>query len=665
MNRRDFLRSAAGSTALAALAGRPGLAAPLRTAGSKATRTKILVLGFDGMDPRLTRRWMDEGLLPSFRKLEGLGGFRPLRTSIPPQSPVAWSTFISGMGPGGHGIFDFMHRDPQTYLPVFSASSIEGAAKTLRLGRWLLPLRGGAIRNLRRGSAFWQVLEEHDVPSVVFKMPANYPPVVSRMRTLSGMGTPDIHGDYGISSFYTTSVKSVNQDIGGARVFEVSVIGDRIDASLPGPINTYKVGAPESQIDFRVLLDPVHAVAKIVLPDQEFILREKEWSGWKRVRFPLLPTQSASGICMFYLKQVRPTFSLYVSPVNIDPADPILPLSTPDGYAAELEKRFGPYFTKGLPADTSALDNDLLDEEEFLAQDEMVLRESRAMLDFELARFESGLLFYYVSSTDQRQHMFWRLMDPAHPAHDAKLAARFGDTIRRTYQQADEILARALARVDKDTLVLVMSDHGFNPYYRGFNLNTWLLQAGYHRFKNSFRKEDLEPGFAGTDWPATRAYGVGLNALYLNLRGREAQGAVAPGPEAEALADEICRGLEAYRDPANGRPVVLRAYRSRDVYKGPAAADAPDIVLGFAPGYRISSSSPLGRIPREVVVDNTAKWSGDHMGAAETLPGILLANRPIAAAEPALYDLTATIAGVFGVDKPREYVGQSIFREKP
>jgi len=340
-------------------------------------------------------------------------------------------------------------------------------------------------------------------------------------------------------------------------------------------------------------------------------------------------------------------------------AAPILPISTPAGYAAELEKRFGPYFTKGLPADTSALDNDLLDEEEFLAQDEMVLRESRAMLDYELGRFDAGLLFYYISSTDQRQHMFWRLMDPAHPAHDPKLAARFGGTIRRTYQQADEILAQALARIDKDTVVLVMSDHGFNPFYRSFNLNTWLLQAGYHRFKNSFKREDLEIGFS------SRAYGLGLNALYLNVRGREGQGIVAPGAEAEALAAEICAALEAVKDPKTGERVVLRAYRGRDVYRGPAAAGAPDIVLGFNRGYRISFGSPLGRIPREVLEDNTAKWSGDHMGAAETLPGILLANRPIGAAAPALYDLTATIADVFGAEKPREYVGQSIFQEKP
>jgi predicted AlkP superfamily phosphohydrolase/phosphomutase len=658
MKRREFLQSAAGASALLALQGRPSLLA--RTAGKKATAKKILVLGFDGMDAHITRVWMEQGKLPTFAKLAAQGGFRPLRTSIPPQSPVAWSNFIAGTNPGGHGIFDFMHRDPQTYIPVFSASAAEGSTKTVRLGRWLLPIKGGTVRNLRRGPAFWQVLEENDIPATIFKMPANYPPVPSKQRTLAGMGTPDIMGAYGICNFYTTEIQAVNEDIGGARVHEVYVIGDRVDAQLPGPINTFRTDQPEAAIDFKVYLDPQNAVAKIVIQGEEFILREGEWSGWKHVRYPLIPTQSVGGICRFYLKQIRPQFKLYISPVNIDPGDPALPISTPDSYALELEKKFGPYFTKGLPADTSALDNNLLDEGEFLAMDEMILEESRAMLDFELGRFDAGLLFYYISSTDQRQHMFWRLMDAKHPAHDPKLAEKYGLVIERTYRQADEILAQALARIDKDTLVLVMSDHGFNPYYRSFNLNTWLKAEGYHKFQNEFKQEELEMGFPSTAWNKTKAYGIGLNSLYINQRGREGEGIVAPGAETDALVAEICGKLEAYRDPKTKEPVVLKAYAAKNVYTGAAAVDAPDIIVGFNRGYRISFQSPLGRIPREIMEDNKAKWSGDHMGAAETLPGILLTNGPVQAEAPSLFDLTATITDVFGAERPKEYIGKTI-----
>jgi predicted AlkP superfamily phosphohydrolase/phosphomutase len=650
ISRRDFIKAGAGAAALTALTSRGDWVRKAR--GASATKSKVLILGFDGMDPHLTDLWMKQGRLPAFQKLAAQGAFRRLGTSTPPQSPVAWSNFITGMNPGGHGIFDFMHRDPKTYIPVFSASATDEATKTIRVGNLVLPIKGGTVRNLRQGRAFWQILEDHDIPATIFKIPSNYPPVPTKQRTLAGMGTPDLVGSYGIFHYYTTESLELNEDIGGGEIHPAYVIGNRVDAKLPGPINTFKNDRPEAEIEFRAYLDPAAAVAKIALPEQEFILKEGEWSGWKRVRFPLIPTQSVGGLVRFYLKQVRPQFKLYVSPINLDPADPALPISTPDSYAAELEKKFGPFYTKGLPADTSALDNGVLDEGEFLEQDNQVLEESRAMFEYELSRFDAGLLFYYISSTD---------LDAKHPAYDAALASKYGDVIERTYRQADEILAYALGKIDKDTTLLVMSDHGFNPYYRSFNLNTWLLAEGYHVFRNPFKKEELEIGFPSTDWSKTKAYGLGLNSLYLNRRGREAEGSVAPGGEADALIREIARKLEAYRDPQTKEQVVLRAAVAGDVYSGPHTAEAPDIILGFNRGYRISFKSPLGRTAREIMEVNAEKWSGDHMGAAEITPGILLTNRPVRAETPALYDLTATILDVFGIERPADMIGKSIF----
>jgi len=658
MKRRDFLKSGLGAASLAALGPREGLVT--RVLGAKATPRKILILGFDGMDPGLFGAFMSDGKLPAFQRLAARGGFKPLRTSDPPQSPVAWSNFITGMDPGGHGIFDFIHRDPKTYFPVFSATETTGASKTVKVGKYLLPLKSPEVRNLRRGRAFWQILEDHGIPATIFKMPANYPPVASKQRTLSGMGTPDLLGTYGTLSYFTSEAKEANDDIGGARVTQVFVIGNRVESRILGPKNTFLPDSPDTEIEIRAVLDPANSVAKIVVQDQEFLLREKEWSGWKHLSFKLMPTQSVSGICLFYLKEIRPHFKLYVSPINIDPADPALPISTPSSYAKELAGKFGPFFTKGLPADTSALDNDVLDEEEFLYQDGLVLDESRAMLDYELGRFESGALFTYISSTDQRQHMFWRLMDRKHPAYDDKLARTFGDVIERTYRAADDILASAMDRAGRDTDILVLSDHGFNPFYRSFNLNTWLRKSGYLRLRNEFRAEDLDVAFAGTDWSRTKAYGLGLNGLYLNLKGREGEGIVEPA-EAEAFLREIAARLQEFRDPATGDQVVLRAHLSRDIYSGPPNPAAPDIVLGFNRGYRISWKSPLGSIPRDVLENNAHKWSGDHMGAAEIMPGIVLASRPIKAPSPALFDLTASILDVFGIETPKEMIGRTIF----
>ncbi|MGC9057190.1 MAG: alkaline phosphatase family protein [Candidatus Saccharicenans sp.] len=657
LKRREFLQLILGASA--GLLIKPGLSL-LRTSGRRETGLKVLVLGFDGMDPVLVQRYMQEGKLPYFKKLAASGSFSPLNTSIPPQSPVAWANFITGTNPGGHAIFDFVHRDPKTYLPIFSASESLPASHNLRLGNLILPLSGGQVRNLRRGRAFWQILEDYDIPATVFKIPSNYPPVETHQRTFSGMGTPDIKGYYGLFNYYTNEFKTVTEEYGGGgRVHDVYVIGNRVEGRIPGPNNPFKKGNPETFVDFKVFLDPVNPVAKIVYQDQEFILREKEWSGWKKIRFDFLPTQGVSGICLFYLKEIRPKFKLYISPINIDPADPALPVSTPDSYSKELAAKFGPFFTKGLPADTAALENDVLDEKEFLTQDELVYQETMAMLEDELRNFRSGVLFYYFSNTDQRQHMFFRLIDRQHPAYNEKLAAEFGQVIEKTYQQMDKALQLAMEKADKNTAIIVLSDHGFNPFRRGFNLNTWLLQNGYHHLEPGYKPEEISL-FQGTDWSRSKAYGVGLNALYLNLKGREARGIVEQS-EKNRLTKELAQKLEQVVDPKTGEKVILKAYITKEVFNGPYVDLAPDLILGFNRNYRISWNSPLGNFPRELIEDNPQKWSGDHMSAPGVIPGILFSNRPIRLNNPCLEDVTAGILSLFGLEIPAEMTGKSIF----
>ena len=662
LDRREFLKLGLGAASLLA-AGAPGLA--VKRPGRADSAPKVLILGMDGLDPHLLKGWMDEGKLPAFRKLAAQGGFSALRTSDPPQSPVAWANFITGTNPGGHGIFDFIHRDPSQQSDpdkfiVFSATATEAAKRTLKIGKYVFPLSGGQVRNLIQGKAFWQLLEDAGVPSTIFKIPANYPPVETRQRTLSGMGTPDLLGTYGQFNYYTTVPTEINEDIGGGWVHQVYVIGNRVDAKLPGPLNSFLRDQPDTAVDLRIDIDPVHPVARISFQGQEFILREKEWSDWKKVRFNLIPTQSVGGICLFYLKQVHPEFKLYVTPINVDPSDPALPLSTPESYALELAAKFGPYFTKGLPADTHALDNYVLDEDEFLAMDDRILRESLDMFDYELARFDAGLLFYYISSTDQRQHMFWRFLDPASPTFDAALAGRYGTVIESIYREMDALLAKALDKAGRDAVVIAMSDHGFNPFRRAFNLNTWLKLNGYHALKSERRMTEASL-FTNTDWSRTQAYGVGLNTLYINERGRESEGIVPPGPEKEALIRQIARKLEETVDPKTGERPILRAHVGRDIYSGAAAEHCPDIVLGFNRGSRISWNSPMGNFSREIFEDNMEKWSGDHMGASEVVPGILVANRPIRAESPALYDLTASLLALYGVERPKELVGKPVF----
>jgi predicted AlkP superfamily phosphohydrolase/phosphomutase len=656
VSRRDLLKFGLATSAFMQFT--QGCGSVIRNAGARRTRTKMIILGFDGMDPLILSGLLDQGKMPAFAKLRASGGFRSLNTSLPPQSPVAWSNFITGMDPGGHGIFDFIHRRPADYTPYLSTSQVTGG-KSVTFGNYVLPISAGKAELLRKGRAFWQILEDHDIPASIFQIPANFPPAPTRQRTLSGMGTPDLVGGYGTFSFYTTDKLELKPDIGGGKIIPVNPVDNVIQAELEGPSNSLRKGKPPCSIPFKVTRDPVHPVAKILIQDHEFILNEGEWSHWIPVRFPMIPTQSTPGICQFFLKETHPHFKLYISPVNIDPANPALPISTPGNYSEELAKSIGPFFTKGLPADTKALENGALNEREFLRQDEGILAESLALFEHELKRFNSGLWFHYFSCTDQRQHMFLHLTDPKHPMYDRALSEKFGKTVEEVYVEMDHVLARTLSKTDDNTIILVMSDHGFSSFRRCFNLNTWLLANEYIRLVDPSKQEEAEY-FSNTDWDGTRAYALGINGLYINERGREGGGIVEPGAEKQNLVRELVSKLETIVDPETGERAISKAYAAHEAYHGLAVQDAPDIIVGYNRGYRASWATPLGRMPKSIFEDNREKWGADHCMDPALLPGILLANRQIKAQAPSLCDLTATILDAFGIEKPPEMIGRSV-----
>src|SRR5205809_2219874 len=625
------------------------------------TAHKLIILGIDGMDPQLLRQFMQQGKMPNFAKLAREGSFRELTTSIPPQSPVAWSNLITGMNAGGHGIFDFIHRDPKTLQLYFSTSRVEPPKHTIHLGNWVVPLGSGSAEQLRQGKAFWQILDEHGIPNTVFRIPANFPPVPAKGKTLSGMGTPDLRGTYGTFSFYTDDPTAVAGAVEGGQVIPVQVENSQVIANLIGPDNTSRKGSPPSLEPFTVSVDPLESVARIAVQDHEFVLREGEWSDWVKIEFQLIPFfGNVKGMCRFYLKQAHPRFQLYVSPINIDPADPALPISTPSSYSRFLSQEVGEFYTQGIAEDTKALSNGVLDDKEFLEQSRTVLAEHRRIFDLQFPKFQKGVFFFYFSSLDLNSHMLWRLIDPEHPAYDATLASQYGSVLQDFYQQMDQVLGEVLPKLDEHTTLLVLSDHGFAPYRRSFNLNTWLLNNGYIALKNDANPDNNEP-LANVDWSKTRAYGLGLNGLYLNMHARERQGIVTPGAEADALLKEIREKLLAVRDPINNLPIT-RVDFAADVYQGPYAHDGPDAVVGYNRGYRAGWRTNQGAFPPEVLEDNTNAWSGDHCMDYTLVPGVLLSNRDIAAATPALTDIAPTILAEFGIAKPKDMMGQAVFQ---
>jgi len=600
--------------------------------------------------------------MPNFATLAQRGSFKRLTSSIPPQSPVAWSNMITGMNAGGHGLFDFIHRDPKTLALYFSASRVEAPKHSIHLGSWVIPLGSGSAEQLRRGKAFWEILDDNGIPNSVFRIPANFPPVPAKGETLSGMGTPDLRGTYGTFSFYTDDPTAVAGAVEGGQVIPVQVENSQVISKLIGPDNSFRKGSPAATEPFSVAVDPLESVARIAVQDHEFVLREGEWSNWVKIEFQLIPFfGKVKGMCRFYLKQAHPRFQLYVSPINIDPADPALPISTPSSYSRFLSEEVGEFYTQGIAEDTKALSDGVLDDKEFLEQSRTVLAEHRRIFDLQFPKFQKGVFFFYFSSLDLNSHMLWRLIDPEHPAYDATLASQYGSVLQEFYQQMDQVLGEVLPKLNEHTTLLVLSDHGFAPYRRSFNLNTWLLNNGYITLKSDANPDNNEP-LANVDWSKTRAYGLGLNGLYLNMHAREREGIVTPGGEAEALLKEIREKLLAVRDPKNNLPVITRVDFATDAYQGPYAHDGPDALVGYNRGYRAGWKTILGAFPPDILEDNTNPWSGDHCMDYTLVPGVLLSNRDIAAATPALTDIAPTILAEFGIAKPKDMMGQSVFQ---
>jgi len=656
MNRREFLKRAGIAAAALSLpmAGVFGGCARRRLPLSR----KTLVLGMDGIEPKIVEHMMRAGRLPNFRRLAEMGSFNRITSSIPPHSPVAWANFISGTNPGGHGIFDFIARDSNTYLPHLSIARVEPAARTLKVGEWVLPMSGGTVECLRHGPAFWQALEEHGIPTTMFRIPSDFPPTPTGGRAVSDLGTPDILGTWGTFSFYTDNPPRNAKEVSGGYVYKVRVDNGVVRTKLYGPRNDLRKHGPKCEIDLTIYLDSSAPVAKIAVAGKEVLLRAGEWSEWVQVKFPMLWRHGVSGICRFYLKSARPDFKLYVTPIQIDPSAPALPITTPASYAQELYRRFGFFYTQGMPEDTKVYSSGLLDADEYLQISDHILNERLQMYDYELARFDEGLLFFYFSNTDRHGHMFWWARDPAHPAYDPQLAPRYADAIETLYETMDGVVAKALRKLEGDDRLIVLSDHGFAPYYRSFQLNSWLRDNKYLvTWDTGAPEPDI---FACADWGHTKAYALGLNCLYLNVEGREAQGIVRPGAERDALAREIAQRLLAVRDPGNGRQVISNVYLTRREYSGPLVDQAPDLVIGYNYGYRGSWQAAIGQYTKTLIDDNDGKWSGDHCIDYLHVPGVLFCNRPVRARNPALWDIGPTILADFGVEKPKEMTGNNI-----
>ncbi len=597
-----------------------------------AGRKKVIVLGFDAMDYSITKKLMEEGRLPNFSYLKSQGSFSSLATTNPSESVVAWTSFSTGVNPAKHGIFDFIMRKPSNYLPYLTFSETPAV-----LGK-------SPIKSRKRAPGFWEILSRHGIPSYLYFCPNTFPPEKLRGEMISGMGTPDLLGMIGKFSFYTSRPAKKEDAESRGRINRVSVIGNSFTSYLYGPKVNKGGLIVEAKVPLSVELKPGGKSISISFQNNTLELGKNQWSDWCRVSFNLGFLKKVHGIVRFYLNSVSPDFELYVSPINIDPVNPVFAISYPKNFSSKLAKEYGLFYTQGMPHDTWPLTENLFGEKAFLDMADNILSERRGVLLQELESFKGGVFFFYLDTLDAVQHMFWRYIDTRHPLY--KDDPEFKGTIYEYYEKLDGLLGDVLKTAGKDSVVIVVSDHGFNSFRRAVHLNSWLKRNGFLALK-----DDLSSGkefFEGIDWQRTKAYSLGFGGIYLNMLGREGKGIVG-AEEAGGIKEKIKKGLLEWRDPVSGEPVVLKVYFKEEIFPQANIDEVPDIFVGFNSGFRASWNTALGGVPQSLLEDNNKKWSGDHLMDPQLVPGVFFSNKKFIKEDHGITDIAPTILSLFGI----------------
>lgn len=614
---------------------------------TKTDVNRVVIVGLDGLDPVLARKFMDKGKLPNLAKIKEQGSFTCLGTTLPAMSPVAWSSFITGVNPSKHNIYDFLSRNKQTYLPELSSSQIGNTSKVISFGKYQIPIGKPKIELLRKSKPFWNILGEKDITSSILRIPITFPPEKFKGVLLSAMCVPDLKGTQGTFSFYTTE-KSEKKHTGGVQI-PVTLEGDKINSYILGPENSLLKKQEEMRIPFTVTIDKEKQEAEIKVQEEKFRLKQGEYSKWVKLTFKPGLGVKVSGICRFYINEISPEFKLYVTPINIDPENPALPISHPFFYSIYLAKMFGCFATLGLAEDTWALNERIIDEDAFLKQCYLIQEEREKMFFNALEKTKKGVCACVFDSTDRIQHMFWRYIDEGHPANRDKDTEKHRKSIEELYMKMDSLVGKVMEKINEKDVLIIMSDHGFKPFRRGINLNSWLYKNGYLALKNGNESREW---FKDVDWEKTKAYALGLGGMYLNIKGRESKGIVSSGKEAEELKKEIIQKLNGLKDEEKGEVAIQEVFDSSKIFSGPYLSNSPDLFIGYNIGYRASWDGVTGIVNNIIFDDNVKSWSGDHCIDPRLVPGVFFCNKKIDAQGPEIIDIAPTVLKLFGVEVP-------------
>lgn len=610
---------------------------------------RVIIIGFDGIDYNLMNKFLKKNKgLNNFEKLSKEGTFSPLWSTEPPISPVAWSTFSTGVNPGKHNIFDFLTTDRRTYMPKLATSDILPPKRIIKLGRLNIPVSKPKIEWKRKSRSFWKIVSSKGIFSTVLRVPFTFPAEKFYGCMLSGLGTPDLRGSQGSFTFYSDGDKE-DFDISEGIFEKLEKISENeYKAKIKGPGNPFLRGNPALQIEFKLIINKENKSAVVKIGKDKIDLKQGDLSEWMRVGFKA-GFIKISGIAQWVLESMDPV-KLYLSPLNIDPDSPSMPVSHPKIFSVYLTKMLGPFATLGMAEDTWALNERILSEEAFIQQvyNNQIEREKVFFDTFK--KFNNGLIVQIFESTDRIQHMFWRYFkDSDSPADQPSEKGIVTDSIYNIYKRMDDFLGELFKVMRKDDLLIVVSDHGFGPFNREFHLNSWLHKEGFLVLKDG--KTESDKWYADVDWSKSKAYGQGLNGIFLNMKGREKYGIVNNGKEAESIKNDIKEKLKKIIDPKTNRFIFKAVYKREEIYKGAYTQNAPDIVVGYNVGCRVSWESAVNYVGNELFSDNIRMWSGDHAFTRDQVPGVFFCNRKINNLNPSLIDISPTVLSVFGIKK--------------
>ncbi len=572
---------------------------------------RTLILGIDAFDPLRFERMHEQGLLPNLSRFVARQGYSRFSVANPPQSEVSWSSIATGLDPGGHGMFDFVHRDPRSYHLY---ASLLPTAKTLGGLQFVRPHRAKTI---------FDIAAEQGYPATSLWWPATFPANrASPVRTLPGLGAPDIQGRLGVGSLYSTN-PDLPEKQGKTPVFPLASKGvSHYSGALMGPTKAGRQGAQPVELPFELrVTDAAHA--HLLLAGQVIPLTLGQWSPILEVRFKMGLLLSAHAITRLVVTQLRPHVQLYALPMQLHPLHALWPYGSPASFVKDVWQAAGPFLTLGWPQDTTALEDGCISDEQFLALCDEIENARLKVLLHVLDGFDEGLLASVFDSLDRIQHMFWKQRP---------------DLIEQWYRKMDGFAGQILARAERQgrpLRTLLISDHGFADLDYKVHLNRWLLDNGYLSAPPT-----PSGGLKDAAWGRTTAYALGLNSLYLNLQGREGQGSLPPD-QALAHREKLRQDLLRWRSP-DGRQVVNQVYMKEEVFHGPLTAFSPDLLVGYAPGFRGSAETGLGEWKAQDLEANTDHWAADHCYDAERVPGVLFTSGSVASGrQPSFRDIPA------------------------